>query len=159
MKSSLKHLFIFTVLLAGTSTTVSASMDEAALVDQILANYRQAWLAGDQEAVLATLSDDIELFIPGSTGGKLNGKQAVREFWFPESEVSYPIRGYEVSEQGIYAEGEMAVVTGRSKLDWETVDSGKVIDQATSHSEFITVLRKEGEHWRIFRQMYQMRQK
>jgi hypothetical protein len=42
-------------------------------------------------------------------------------------------------------------------LTWETVKNGKVVDHATSRSDFITVLRREGGRWKIYRQMYQIR--
>lgn len=74
-----------------------------------------------------------------------------------ETDRSYPIKGYEVSDQEIFISGGISVVSGKSILDWQTMEAGEVVDSATSRSEFMTVLRKESGQWRIFRQMYQMR--
>lgn len=117
-----------------------------------------AWLDGDEAKVLEALSEDVQLFVPTSCPGKVDGKTAVREFWFPSSDRSYPIKVYEISDQEVYVDSDLAVVTGKSQLDWETVESGQVVDQASSRSEYLSVLRKEYGHWRIFRQMYQMRE-
>jgi ketosteroid isomerase-like protein len=152
--------FFLAVALASLSTGAWAEGSNngtTKAVLEALAAYRDAWLGGDEAAVLDTLSDQVQVFVPGSSGGKLDGKQAVREFWFPDSDTSYPIRGYEITGQEVYGDGGLAVVTGKSQLDWDTVANGKVIESATSNSAFITVWRKEGGRWRIFRQMYQMR--
>ena len=123
-----------------------------------MADYRSAWMNGDEEKVLSNLSDDIQLFVLGNGTEKLEGKQNVKEFWFPQSDVSYPIRSYEISDQNIIGSGELAIATGKSALVWETVENDIVIDSKTSRSDFMTVLRNEKGQWRIYRQMYQMRE-
>jgi uncharacterized protein (TIGR02246 family) len=153
------HLVLL-LLLIGIPALCEAEdgKDAEEAVEQTLANYRAAWLEGDQQKVLDSLSEEVQLFVPGSSVGKLDGKEAVSEFWFPPSDLSYPINGYEISGQEIYVQGDLAIVTGKSKLDWDTVEGGRVTRQATSHSEYLSVLRKEDGKWRIFRQMYQMRE-
>jgi len=155
-----KIIFLVLALLPGTpSISHSGELDqnEIAEVEQILADYRAAWLAGESESVLSILSDKVLLFVPGSSGGRIDGKAAVRDIWFPPSDRSYPIREYEVSDQEIFGTDDLAVASGKSELVWETVEAGKVLDRTTSRSDFITILRKEDGHWRIYRQMYQMR--
>jgi ketosteroid isomerase-like protein len=126
-------------------------------VEETLAAYRQAWLDDDRASVLDFLSDEVVLFQPGRTAGRIVGKEAVREFWFPESSVSYPVRGYEISGQEIFGSGMFAAAVGRSELTWETVENGEVTDRTVSRSDFVTILRNEQGGWKIHRQMYQMR--
>ncbi|NNE06335.1 MAG: nuclear transport factor 2 family protein [Xanthomonadales bacterium] len=150
------------VILAWTLLACSASVSladagDAESVRQMFAEYRGAWLAGDEAGVLSLLSDEVQVFVPGASGGKLDGKAAVKAFWFPPSDISYPIRKYEISDRQIHVQGDLAVVTGRSQLDWDTVEGGEITDSASSSSEFMSVLRREDGQWRIFRQMYQMR--
>ncbi|NNE06652.1 MAG: nuclear transport factor 2 family protein [Xanthomonadales bacterium] len=135
----------------------NANAGEKAGIEKMFSNYRSAWLAGDEAGVLKMLSDDVQIFVPGANGGKLRGINAVRGFWFPESDVRYPIRSYQISDREIYVDGDLAVVTGRSTLDWDTVEEGRVTASASSNSEFMSILKREDGEWRIFRQMYQMR--
>ncbi len=134
-----------------------SAISQAGSVIKTLADYRVAWLSGNEQQILGMLSDEVQVFVPTATGGKLDGKEAVREFWFPETDRSYPIKEYEISKEEVYVGDELAIVTGLSKLRWQTVEAGEVIDEQTSHSEFMTVMKKENGSWRIFRQMYQMR--
>ena len=145
-----------TVGCAGGAGPLSA--EDVLDVDETLAAYRQAWLDDDRAAVLDTLSDEIVLFLPGRQAERIAGKGAVREFWFPETDVSYPVRGYEISGQEIFGSGVFATATGRSDLTWETVQGGAVTDRTVSRSDFITILRKEKGGWKIYRQMYQMKE-
>jgi ketosteroid isomerase-like protein len=146
------------VLLApctGLGATLSA--EEISDIEQTMAGYRQAWLEDDRARVFDTLSDEIVLFQPGRSTGKIVGKTDVGEFWFPQTDERYPVRRYEISDQEVFGNGDLAILSGRSVLTWETVKNGKVVDRATSRSDFITVLRKEGGEWKIYRQMYQIR--
>jgi len=153
------RMLVFIVTISFPAFLLAESPAEAeAAVESALADYRAAWLEGSEKKVMDAVSEDVQLFVPGTDVGRLNGKEAVREFWFPNTDRSYPIRGYEVSGQETYVQGDLAIVTGNSTLDWDTVDAGKVVDQKTSRSEYMTVLRKEDGKWRIFRQMYQMRE-
>ena len=127
---------------------------DSAIVDSVLTEYRQAWLNDDSAKVLSTLSDSIILFVPGSTP-HLKGKIEVKEFWFPQTDIKYPIRKYEISDQEIYTSSNMAFVQGRSILSWETVKDGSVIKVDTSTSDFITIMKFEEGNWKIFQQMYQ----
>jgi hypothetical protein len=49
-------------------------------------------------------------------------------------------------------------VEGRSLLSWDTVSRDSVLGSATSRSEYLAILRKEDGNWRIFRQMYVLRE-
>lgn len=139
------------------ASVASQSNDAESSVNRALADYREAWLAADEALIISKLSDDIQVFVPSETGGKLDGKQAVRQWWFPETDQSYPIIEYDISNQEIVVDGDLAIVTGLSRLKWQTVESGQVVDEQTSHSEYMTVMKKEDGAWKLFRQMYQMR--
>jgi len=146
------------VLLAPCASLGAAlSAEEISDIEQTMAGYRQAWLEDDRVRILDTLSDEIVIFQPGRLTGKIVGKADVGEFWFPQTDERYPARRYEISDQEVFGSGDLAILSGRSVLTWETVKNGKVVDHATSRSDFITVLRREGGRWKIYRQMYQIR--
>ena len=85
---------------SGVGGTLSA--EEINNVDQTLEEYRLAWLDDDRDKILATVSEEVQLFIPGKSGGKIQGKKAVSDWWFPEADVSYPIVENVISEQEIF---------------------------------------------------------
>jgi ketosteroid isomerase-like protein len=155
-RHSLVAVLALLLALPHAATGGALSTDEIARIEQTMAAYRQAWLDDDRPTILGTLSDAIVLFQPGSAG-KVVGKTAVTEFWFPQSDESYPVREYVISDQEIFGGGDLAILSGRSVLTWETVRDGEVLDRTTSSSDFITVLRWEDGRWRIYRQMYQPR--
>jgi ketosteroid isomerase-like protein len=133
------------------------SQADIAAIQSTLADYRQAWLDGDAERVMSYVSDSIIMFVPGASGRTIAGKDALRAFWFPPQDTTYPIRKYEITEQQIHGSGALAIAHGRSALAWEMVVRDSVLSASTSHSEFLTTLKKEGEQWKLFRQMYVIR--
>lgn len=122
-----------------------------------LESYREAWLAGDAEAVMAHVSDSVILYVPGRGSAPVVGKAAVRAHYFPPADTTYPITSYEISGQRIHVGRDLAVVEGRSVLGWDTVVGESVLDSATAESEYLTVMVRQGGRWLIYRQMYVVR--
>jgi ketosteroid isomerase-like protein len=127
-------------------------------VETTLADYRRAWLNNDSIEVMDLISDDVTLFVPGATAATIVGKANLRSFWFPTTDTVYVIRTYEVTNQEVHGSGGYAIVEGRSLLSWDTVSRDSVLGSATSRSEYLAILRKEDGNWRIFRQMYVLRE-
>ena len=121
--------------------------------------YRDAWRAGDSTLILKRISPDIILFQPDRTGKPIFGKKEVSRFWFPESNISYPIIKYEIENEEIGGANEIAYYQGLSKLTWCTLDNGVLKDTTVSISEFTNILRKEKGTWKIYRVMYNLKDK
>jgi ketosteroid isomerase-like protein len=147
-------LFGATNSMAGCRGSAELSDADVQAIRATLEDYRQAWLNNDAERVMSHVSDSIIMFVPGATGRTIVGKTALRAFWFPPQDTTYPIRKYEISEEQIHGSGNFAIAQGRSLLSWEMVARDSVLSAATSKSEFLTTLRKEGGQWKLFRQMY-----
>lgn len=126
-------------------------------VEATLADYRNAWLSNDTAKVMATVSEDVILFVPGMTAASIVGKANLRSFWFPTTDTVFVIRTYEITDQEIHGSGGYAIAQGTSLLSWDTVAKDSVLASSTSKSEYLSVLRKEDGRWRIFRQMYVLR--
>lgn len=122
-----------------------------------LASYRDAWLAGDAEAVMAHVSDSVVLYVPGRGRTPVRGKAAVRAHYFPPADTTYPITRYEIQGERIHVGGDLAVAEGRSVLGFNTVVAGAVVDSASAESEYLTVMVRQDGRWRIHRQMYVVR--
>jgi len=145
------------IALAACAAPSPLSEADRAAVDAALESYRQAWLAGDAESVLSHVSDSITLYVPGRGAPGKIGKAAVRAHWFPPADTTYPITRYEIVGQQVHGGGDIAVVEGRSTLAWDTRVGNTILGSSASESEFITVMRREGGRWVLFRQMYVVR--
>jgi ketosteroid isomerase-like protein len=149
---------IVCVLVAALSVACSAdSADEAQQVRNSMTAYRDAWLRGDQAGVLDGVAGDIVLHMPTPSGKPVVGKEAVTVFWFPATDVSYPITTYEVSQEEIIVHGDLALYSGISRLSWHTLRGEVRSDSATAVSEFLNVLKREEGRWRLVRIMYNIK--
>ncbi len=99
------------------------------------------------------VADDFMLFPPGATSKTVVGKAAIRPFWFPASDTVYRITKYEVSNQQIHIGDGLAVEQGTSLLTWDTVARDSVLGTSSSTNEYLTVLRKEQDGWKLIRSM------
>ena len=141
-------------LAAGCATSASWSPADSTAVTDALAAFRAGWLANDSAAVMAHIADDMVLYVPGPVG-TLRGKQAVRDYWFPPSgDTIYPIVRYETQDERVTGTGDIAIVEGRSILGWSLVVRGTTVSTTVNTSEFMTVLRRDGDRWRIARNMF-----
>ena len=151
MRNHTLAVALLTVSCAGNSSLSPEAIRDA---EQVLEDYRAAWLAQDSARVLSHVSEEFSLLAPGST---VSGKARVRTFWFPGGDTVYPIRKYEISNQVVYGAGGLAIAQGHSALAWDTTVQDSVISSAAANSEYLTVLRKEAGRWRIYRQIYVLR--
>ena len=123
----------------------------------MLADFRQAWLDNDIERIMGHLSDEFTLYVPGPTASTLRGKERVKSYWFPSRDTLYRITKYEITEPQTHGGRRYAVAQGTSHLGWEMVVKDSVHMASNSKSEFVTVLRKEGDDWKLFRQIFVVR--
>jgi ketosteroid isomerase-like protein len=126
-------------------------------IKQMMQDYRAAWKAGDSAQILQHLSPDIVLFQPGKQRAPIVGKKAVRAFWFPKSEVAYPIINYKIEHKEIGGGKKIAYYQGLSRLTWCTLENGIARDTTLSVSEFTNILRKEEGKWKIYRILYNLK--
>lgn len=132
-------------------------INDADDIQRMMKEYRQAWRNGDSTLVLDKLTSNIILFQPGKTGKPLFSKSKVSEFWFPKSDIKYPIIQYEVENEEIVSSGNIAYYQGLSKLTWCTLENNIGRDTTQSISEFTNILKKEDGKWKIHRIMYTLK--
>jgi ketosteroid isomerase-like protein len=154
------RLAILAATLLGSSLVVACatgapwSPADSVAVTDALARFRAGWLANDSAAVMAHIADDMVLYVPGPVG-TLRGRHAVRDYWFPPSgDTTYPIVRYESHDERVTGTGDIAIVEGRSVLGWSLVVRGTTVSTTVNTSEFMTVLRRDGDQWRIARNMF-----
>jgi ketosteroid isomerase-like protein len=151
MKPLLAVLGVALLACAAEPTESPSSLREA---EQVLEDYRQAWLADDSARVMSHVSDEFAMMTPVRT---VSGKEHVRVYWYPSRDTTYPIRKYDVTSQRVYGSGEYIVAEGLSFLAWDTKVKDSVVASATSKSEYINVLRREAGAWKLYRSIFVMR--
>lgn len=160
MKKYNIYIQVFLVLLVCSLAScepkqkVFRSTDE---IEQIMQDYRAAWKAGDSSQILQHLSPDIILFQPGKQRAPIVGKKAVSKFWFPKSDIKYPIISYKIEHEEIGGGKKIAYYQGLSKLTWCTLENGIARDTTLSVSEFSNILRNEEGKWKIYRILYNLK--
>ena len=154
MKKNGLIIFMILTLLFSCSDQDATAFKDTQAIEQTMQEYRAAWKSGESEKVLEKLTSDVVLFQPGKTAKPIVGKEAVSNFWFPESDISYPITAYTVSNQEINGSSTYAYYQGISKLTWHVLENKVARDTTTSISEFTTILKKENSVWKIHRIMY-----
>ncbi|WP_411030157.1 YybH family protein [Spongiimicrobium sp. 3-5] len=150
-------IIVLSPMFSSCEKTNKKEISDVKDIEQMMQEYRQAWRNGDSTLVLDKLSADIILFQPGKTGKPVFSKRNVREFWFPKSDIKYPIIQYEVENEEIVSSGNIAYYQGLSKLTWCTLENNIGRDTTQSISEFTNILKKEDGKWKIHRIMYNLK--
>ena len=128
-------------------------------IQSFMSDYRAAWKDGDSSLILQFISPDITMFRPSKSDTPIVGISDLSAFWFPESNMSYPILKYEVENEDINIGGDLAIYQGLSILEWCIEEKGIQRDTTLSISEFTTILRHEEDAWKIFRIMFNSKDK
>lgn len=83
-----------------------------------------AFSAGEVDAAMAEMSDDIEWVVPGSSAvsGTAHGKQEVGQVWGRMAE-----KGFSTSPQYWFSDDERVVVLCQNTVAGETVDTADVL--------------------------------
>lgn len=139
---------------ACSSPAGELSQVEKNAIDAVLADFRQAWLDGDNQRVMEHLSGDFTLFVPGSSASTLVGKERVRRYWFPPGDTTYRITKYEIDGARTQGSGIYAIAQGISRLGWDMVVADSVHSTSSSVTEFVSVLKREEGQWKLYRQIF-----
>lgn len=156
-----KKVIVFAVILiiAGCKSG-TGSFDKKQIeadVSEVMKRYRTAWENGDSETVMSVLSSDIKMYLPGESAKPIKGKEALANYWFPDSDISYPILEYDITDAEILPSDELTSYQGISRLTWYTLENGVPRDTVSSISEFTTLLSKEDGEWKIRSMMFTLK--
>lgn len=126
---------------------LSASDRDA--VTHVVDEYVAAWLAGDPERVMATLSADAVL-IPHHGLPPVSGADAIRKWWWPAGAPPTTIERFEMTHAEIGGSGSFAFIRGPQSLQWTTGSK-----RSSNRGNHLTLLRKGPDgRWRITHQMW-----
>ncbi|MGE0362752.1 MAG: DUF4440 domain-containing protein [Vicinamibacterales bacterium] len=130
-----------------------ANADDRAAVVRAVQAYRDAWLANDRAAVMATLTADAAIFPSGLP--PLAGADAIARFWFPDSGPVTTVTAIEAGIDEVHVEGELAVASGRGSLTFVVAVDGRHDPPRTQRHWHVNVLRRQPDgRWLIWRRMW-----
>ena len=138
-------------------TSKELTNEERTKIVEAMNKYRNAWMINDSAVVMEYVAKDMVLFMPNLEGKPKIGIDSIRAFWFPNSNVSYPITEYSVTKEKIDGNDQLCVYSGISKLSWHVLKGTVRSDSNTVVSEFLNVLRKEDGQWKLFRVIYNIK--
>ena len=119
---------------------VLAQLNEAAEIDAVTQQYREAWQRGDLDRVMQFWTADAKAVGPGSVA---TGTAAIRASL--EQSASMGIYDLRHEDRETYGRGDMVIEVTRSMLFDR---SGKPV----LGIRYMTLWQKSGGHWRIHRE-------
>ena len=149
-------LFLFFLIIACNQKTAEApenvNTEDEKIILAIHENYVEGWKKMNEERVMALFEDNSRIQPNSLT--PIEGKDKIREFWFPKDGSVTTINTFETEPLGIKVMDTLAITTHRSYLDWsykkDTVTFGMVQKGIST-----TVYRKQPDKtWKIWRQMW-----
>ena len=138
-------------------TSNELTSDERNKIVEAMNKYRNAWMRNDSAEVMEYVSKEMVLFMPSLEGKPKIGADSIRAFWFPNSDISYPITEYAVTNEKIEGNEQLCIYSGISKLSWHVLRGTARSDSSTAISEFLNVLKKEDGKWKLLKAMYNIK--
>ena len=144
MKRTCIHGSRALILIALTVLALPAHADKAHdAIDRVNAEFSAAAAAGNAAGMAALYATDGQLMPPG--GEPLRGTEAIRKFW--EGALASGIGAVQLKTLEVFEQGAIATEVGAYELKGK---GGKVLD----HGKYIVVWRREGEKWKLLRDMF-----
>ena len=147
----MKTLIVVSALLAAAIPAAASDITPAdrKQIEHVLDEYVAAWLAGDSERVMATLTADAVL-IPHHGLAPVSGSKAIRAWWWPAGAKPTTIHRFKLEHAEIEGSGSIAFARGTQALEWSTGDK-----RTAMRGNHLTLLRKGNDGtWRISHQMW-----
>jgi uncharacterized protein (TIGR02246 family) len=125
---------------------------DEAKIRHLLQAYPAAWLANDPDAVLDCFVGDA-ILIPHHGAEIVRGGDAIREFFWPDDSPPVTVDEFEMLPKEIGGKRDLAYVRGRFRLRL-TTESGEERRSYTNVGNYLMLLRREADVWRISRYIW-----
>lgn len=122
-------------------------------IKQLHEKYRQAWLAGDPEAVRAVFVEE-PVLLPHHGVAPVVGKAQLNNFWFPPGAPATKVLRLDLTYKEIGGSGTIAYVWGTHAISWVSAQNGteKVLSEKGT---YLNILRRLPDgSWRISHRMW-----
>jgi len=126
---------------------------DAAKVRAVVEAYRAAWLRGDAEGVMKTLTEDAVL-LPAHGALPIVGREAIAKYWWPTGAPPGKVTRLDITVEGLAGDCATAYSHGRDDVAWTQDENG--VTKAYGHpGTYLNVYRKLPDgSWRIARHMW-----
>jgi uncharacterized protein (TIGR02246 family) len=131
----------------------SLTKEDAANVRAATEAYRTAWLRGDADGVLGTLTADAVL-LPAHGARPIVGREAITRYWWPAGAAPSRITKLDITVDGLGGDCAIAYAYGRDDVAWTQEEKGA--SKAYGHpGTYLNVFRKLPDGtWRISHHMW-----
>jgi ketosteroid isomerase-like protein len=136
------------LLMATGCATTHDSGDPRSALESASRAYAAAWMTNDADAVLETLTEDAVIVPSGMA--PVEGRAAIRAFWFPEGGPPTTVESFEVEIHETTWEGSLGVVRGAFTLAFDY--DGVFYERGGTYVDLLRPL-PDGS-WRISRRMW-----
>ena len=138
---------------ARVQPNATLSGKDAAAVRATIEAYRAAWLAGDEEAVLKTLTDEAVL-LPPHASPPVVGRSAIKKYWWPDDAPPTKVTKLNITIEEIGGSGAVAYARGRDEVAWSFEQRGTTETHAHA-GYYLNIMRKLPDGtWRISHHMW-----
>jgi len=148
------HIFLLCPLLyAAGRGEGNINADDIQKIKQVHEKYRQAWLAGDANAVRAVFVDE-PVLLPHHGDPPRVGHEQLNSFWFPPGAPPTKVVSLDLTHEEIGGSGNTAYVWGTNAVSWILVQDGRSTT-VSNKGTYLNVMRRlpNGE-WKISHHMW-----
>jgi uncharacterized protein (TIGR02246 family) len=143
----------FAITHAKARRSATLSEQDVAAIRAIIEAYRTSWLAGDEQAVLKTLTDDAVL-LPHHGDAPVVGRSAITKFWWPDGAPPTKITKLIITIDEVGGDCSVAYARGRDEVSWSIEERGTTKTYGNA-GYYLNILRKLPDGtWHISHHMW-----
>ncbi|MBT8144430.1 MAG: DUF4440 domain-containing protein [Gammaproteobacteria bacterium] len=139
------------LLLTGC-VSLQPSLSDNERIRVLTTEYTSAWQAGHSGLIMSMLTDDAVL-MPHHGGEPIEGRDSIREFWFPDDQPTVIVERFHLDPREISVDRNTAFARGKFELAFNWEQDGRVMS-ASNKGNFLMVLRRERDLWKIARYIW-----
>lgn len=133
------------------AVNVLSAQDETK-IRNINKSYVSGWLSSNQLEVLDLFLDDATIVPSGMAPKK--GKNALKEFWFPNDGSETTIHNYDVEILDLQGSGNLAVTLERGSLSFSYKKGDSQISRQSQAHATTVYERQAGGEWKVRTRMW-----
>lgn len=149
---SIRLLVLITICAASSAAAQECSplsAQEVRAVEAANQAYPKAWLAGEPEGVMSTLTEDAVL-IPHHGDPPVEGAAAIRRHYWPKGSPPLKVTEYSMTAAETGGCSSLAYARGRFRLTFRFGPAGEE-KTFSNEGNYLMIFRKSGGRWKISR--------